>query len=498
MSSSVSKALHVPEILQEIAFWMPLFEYGLSSGLPEFKHYSTYSWFDFENTYAPHNLARCLLVSRLWNRCFTSQLYQYYVHQANISPRSYKQKRRAFDRHFHLIRWVANDYKHGEKNPPYSPRVKLGNLEGLFLYTTWPDLPTLLVSTQGPELKQLLLTGYGLFENPEVHQNALMSLSCLEELTLSKCLVSNRLLFGILTGCAKTLKKLNIESIRGFDKGLFEMHGDGISRDNNTNNSIIGGTTGKPRWTLPHLKSLSMGPNYAEGSEMTALLPRLFPALESINIIIHEDVDQIAELISTLREYCNNLNSIGYGPTPWDEFCLAVFPEPKIYGSLFKDSFATARLQCASVLVSNVLDEQILDALLFHATTLVKLELLYHCFITRLEEGWGIDKVAILLSECERLKDVRLVNCWRKPGALKQLFARPWRCQELETLMITGYETLDRYVEDQQYKMPKYDPLKPRRHQFCDDGQGWFLKPGLDAKAFYGGNCGRRLEAVAF
>ncbi|KAG0233785.1 hypothetical protein B0O80DRAFT_445665 [Mortierella sp. GBAus27b] len=494
MSSSASIALQIPEILQEIARRVPLFEYGYQM-LPEFRHDTQFIRNDFEDAYVPHHISHCLLVSRFWNECFTPHLYHYYIHQDNISLQKDENKRQAYQRHGHLVRRIATYNSYHQKIPLYIPNIQPGKLEGLFLYGSSEDSEELLLHHQGPNLKQLLWVGHNPFEAPKLFQEAWMNLSYLEELTLSECTMSNQQFYRILSQCTGTLRKLNLRALDGIDQGVFELHNGGSDSHSSSNNgsssTLSFNLTGKPSWTVPHVKFLSMEPTSID-LEMTALLPRLFPAIESVFLVIKDDVDHIPGLTSTLREHCTNLRSIGYGPASWDNFDSAWLPAPEVYAALCKDSFSTPQLECASVLLSWKLDNHLIEALLFHAPTLVKLELRYHRLI-RTDEDVGMDKVANILSKCMGLKDVRLLQLWRELGSIERLLEKPWGCHGLETLIIGGYLSSEN-VDD---RTPKYDTLKPRRCQYNDAGQGWFLKPGLTAGTFYraiaDGNLKRRV-----
>ncbi|KAG0245309.1 hypothetical protein BGX31_007645 [Mortierella sp. GBA43] len=172
-------------------------------------------------------------------------------------------------------------------------------------------------------------------------------------------------------------------------------------------------------------------------------------------------------------------------------------PDPEIHALLFKDGCGPQGLKCASIGLSEGVSDLMKDALLFHANTLVTLEIesSYH---------WNgnprimdhIRNVASLLKRCRSLKQVRLLDYGYTTASMFMLLSTPWGCQGLEQLVIR-YWPSERYLtlEDIPRKFKRIEaerkrirqsawPRKLRHHEYSDDGQGWFLTPGLDRKKF--------------
>ncbi|KAK3822895.1 MAG: hypothetical protein J3Q66DRAFT_330373 [Benniella sp.] len=501
MSSSMSRALALPEILHAIARWVPLFE----SDAPIRSTF--HPPIDFEDyVYVPNDFRSCTLVSRIWNVVFTPYLYHYYFDnytEASMEPGSHAFD--AFLKHNHLFRRYCSFRKaSGEDLVPFKTEAPPRNLIGLFLYSTVGPAANLLLCNQGPQLRQLSWVGqWPLSGMDQIYQDALMNLPCLEELELRMWTVSNDLMYRMLRGCAKTLKTLRLETVKGFDNDIFHY------RDDSRVGKSIKGTNddhcneGESRWILPQLKSLQLLLSW-ELSFSAVLLPQLCPALETIDLRVDMEEHSIPQLVSTLRKNCPNLNSIIYheGYSMAHEY--GYFPEPEIYASLFKDSFSSPGLQYASMGLSAGLNQSMTEALLFHATTLVILTLRYRSrdpfpdgFLSPTE--LGMERLAVLLGQCKHLKELQLFDPVCPVEYLEGLMAAPWGCQQLEQLVIEGYEssasdsrseanileTNKRLAAERKRIRQKAWPRKLRHHEYRDDGQGWFLEPGLEVDAFH-------------
>lgn len=515
MASSVSRALQLSDILHEIARWVPLFEHGPVSELLNYQYFPMFDHYEIKYQYTPFNLVSCTLVSRLWNTCFTPHLYHYYVDHRDLVGHSKDQHHLSFRQHSHLVRRFMStqlwDQTKISLRLPYKLENPPKNLTGLFLFTLMSPLDRLLVHNQGSQLRQLVWTGGmylqertqerqdGFSEltilNEFEHQEALANLTSLEELELRRLNVSNELLYRILSGCAGTLRSLRLDHVQGFDQGCFEYH---VGVDSDNTRRIVS------RLTLPRLKSLRLL-LASDQSKTSILLARHCPSLESIHITVDHEELPIPSLVAALRESCSHLTSISYYAMRHHD---GYYPEPRTYASLVKDSFPSPRLQKISLGLPQGLDDDMMEALLFHATTLTEMELRC-CSDNRLPSQnrtlttMDMTKVATLLSQCHKLKVVRLlrVNCGLQ--ALKDLFVEPWGCQGLESLLIEGYTptiymSFDSRLDSSVYQ-PQRDQLKStrkqirqnawprkfRHHEYRDDGQGWFLWPGMSEAEFF-------------
>ncbi|KAF9959982.1 hypothetical protein BGZ65_012907 [Modicella reniformis] len=455
MNSSISKALQLPEILHAIAHWVPLFEHEpLTSPSDELEDVQTYT---------PHHLLSCTLVSRLWNTCFTPHLYHYFVDWNS------GQCFLAFRKHnCHFRRYLSYRQGNDQDRLPFETSFPPRYLVGLFVYGTYGSTSNLLLYNQGPQLRQLTWRGWLTVRDiDQVYQDALANLPCLEELELSNWVLSNELMYRILSGCAGTLRKLKLETVNGFDDGLFLYN-------NGSNSSGMGS-----RWVVPHMKSLRLQLGWTE-PRITVLLPQLFPALESIYLAVDMEQHSIPQLASILRENCPKLNTIHYEEGYSIAYEHGFFPEPEIYASLFKDSFSSPGLQCATMALPDGLDHHMMEALLFHASTLVTLEMM--CSLNNNSENEHLfsatlEQAGVLLTQCVNLKDFRLLNVYCSVQFLEGLLITPWRCCGLEQLTIEGYESSDCIDHGVlQYAL--------QHHAYRDVGQGWFLKPSLDTSSF--------------
>ncbi|KAF9366864.1 hypothetical protein BGX34_003964 [Mortierella sp. NVP85] len=482
MPASTSRAVELPEILHTIAYWVPLFEHDT------FPFSLSFSIFDLECTssYTPHHLRSCTLVCRSWNTVFTPYLYQFYLNRRTKAPRGLNHSLQTLRKHSHLFRRYQYREIHGgftlETDAPPM------NLVGLFVTTKGLSVSSSLLCSQGSQLRQLSWIGaQEMREMDRAHLDALTALPCLEELELSGWILSNESMYRILSGCASTLRTLKLERIKGFDEDLF-LYGEE-------------GKNSRSKWALPHLKSLELSPGI-KGSHTLLSLPQLCPALESIHLSLSMDEHSVPDLVSVLRENCPNLHTIYYQEGPSIDYDYDYFPDEETYASLFKDSFLSSRLQCASMGLPTGLDHPIMEAFLFHATTLVTLHLMCRAnersgYAYPLVATMDMEQVLVLLEQCRNLKDLRLVEVNCLTQSLEALLAAPWQCCDLEYLVIIGYTFMDLSIEElqteEQTDAMTQEELKaererirqstwPRRfrhHEYRDDGQGWFLKPGL-------------------
>ena len=487
MTSSVGKALQLPEVLDAIARRIPLFEVKFPS------YPSSYNCDEHDEdmiyTYQPHYLLSCTLVSRLWNSCFSPHLYHYYYAgtRGNRSSTSHH----GFQRNHHHVRRVLS--VNASLKLPFTTETLPRNLVDLRPSSFKCNTSKLLFINQGARLKRLYCRGPTLGTMEQVFEDALMGLPCLEELELGHWRVNNEVLHGILSNCSETLRKLKIVELKGFDERLPYYNGHGYEH-------IDGEHTGSPRWSLPHLKSLTMKLDHPE-SQASALLPRLCPALESIHIMMNKEIRSMPQLVSSLRDYCPSLREVSllgsrsFFSTQYDQGL-------DVYASLFRESCPQG-LQSVSIALPRGLNDPTKDALLLHGNTLVSLELqsihdMYH--YDDYPEPMDMKSVGQLLVCCEHLRKVRLWSIGCDLPSAAMILATPWGCRGLEELVITGYydtKTAPQIIElgdylnemfqreQEQLESERKDIVQsaqPRRlphHEYRDDGQGWFLKHGL-------------------
>ncbi|KAF9366863.1 hypothetical protein BGX34_003963 [Mortierella sp. NVP85] len=502
--SSTSRALQLPEILHAIALLIPLFEHG-SLSRPSSYSYSPFSCFERYYVYTLRHLLPCTLVSRLWNSCFTPHLYHYYIENYEV-PLLIPNTRRikSFQKnHRHSRRYrVFNPDRRGYFSDVRSPETEFlpRELVGLSLYTISESTAKLLLYNQGPQLRQLVWSGnrFGC-KMEKIYEDALTNLPCLEQLELNEWHVTNELIYRMLQNCSRTLRELKLKAIAGFDEKLF--NGD-IDAFGSLDNCSVTKVPGSRSWTLPRLKSLKLVLDDMQ-SQASVLLPQVCPSLESIRIKVKSKGHPVQQLIAALHEHCPNLHTIHY------QRDLKMrdhrnSPGSEINASLFKDSFASPMLRYASMGLTGNLDQSMADALLFHSTTLVALEL-QGCSdslslgrrLARL--GPSIERVATLLSRCHNLKELRVTGFPFKIQSMECLLANPWVCQGLEILAIVGYQPsmeafpiLDEVFMEEPFQLElerkrihQQSHLECRWHEFCNDGQGWFLKPELNDHSFF-------------
>lgn len=456
------------DVLREIARRVPIFEHKVPLyERPDF-------WHDhWTIRYTPSHLRACTLVSRLWNTCFTPQLYHYYVDDHLSLPMKKDKRFRAFQKNSHLIRRFLSfsDLEGYRRRLPYDLNDPPKNLVGLFLHKVKDPYDQLIVHNQGSRLKQLAWTA------EEVYRTPFMNLPCLEELNLRVTQVSEETLFRILSGCAGTLTILRLYVASGYTDKLFNHNGSGTS------------VSGGPKWTLPHVKSLQLCIS-KERHEASLFLPWLFPALENINVIAYARFPSLKPLTDTVRDYCPHIRSVSYGNQYYDS---RYYPEPEDYAPLFKDSVKPQTLQRVSLGLPKGLDGYTMGALLYHVTTLVELDLwstdIPHYVIISME------KLAVFLSHSRKLKALRIPRLTTDIIAMEELLKIPWRCQGLEVLVIEGFSSdtsTSRFGgvwpnmgAKREPKRRSGDPRRPLHLEYRDVGQGWYLRPGMDKEEYY-------------
>ncbi|KAI8347807.1 hypothetical protein B0O80DRAFT_502449 [Mortierella sp. GBAus27b] len=467
MTSSTERALQLPEVLDNIARWIPLFEYSPQTFWTREKG---------ERVYRPRYLLACILVSRLWNTCFTPHLYHYYAQDRfNTNALALERNCHRFRR---LLKWTTDYHK---------PEILFKNLAGLQASNQFSNIGPLLLCNQGPQLRELFWAGSGQQMDTR-YMDALMNLPCLEQLHLYHWNLTNEQLYEILGTCSRTLKVLIL--------GRLPECGDcPFNRVDNTLEQPKNYLAGMAPWSLPQLKTLKLNLLDTQSAETHRLL-RCCPALEYIDMYISNQRHSISNFTSELREHCHNLQAI----------CLRTFScaighnqnqNPKMEALLFKDGIGPQRLKRAMMSVSRAVDSLMRDALLFHADTLVSLRIECPHYwrqhtMNRLSDD--IRNVVRLLTLCRNLKEVELLDYGFKAASIPELLTSPWGCQGLEHLVIKFQPSTTIYSKippepqplESERKRIRHEawPRRLRHHEYRDDGQGWYLKPGLSRLRF--------------
>ncbi|KAF9956947.1 hypothetical protein BGZ65_002330 [Modicella reniformis] len=200
----------------------------------------------------------------------------------------------------------------------------------------------------------------------------------------------------------------------------------------------------------------------------------LCPSLESIQLTLDIHQHSASQLASILRENCPKLHSIHYHGISSIRYGHDDPLAPDL-APLFKDSFSSPGLWHVTMKLPIGLDHRLVDALLFHSSTLEILELKFRKNIYSPERQ--LSRVVELLVHCENLKVVRLSDIKCSVQGLNELLTSPWRCCGLELLTIEGYRTSDSIHQSVQQQQQLY-------LVYSCAGQGWFLKPGLNALSF--------------
>jgi len=482
MTSSIERALQIPEILQRVAYWLPLFEPKPGPWTKPYSYvFSPSDDFEREYSYAPHNLLPCTLVSRLWNHCFTPYLYHYCIQRRANQRTSTESIPSGFQRNSHHIR----RYLAQPKDSPERYRKGLAlsppnNLLDLFLYSVNDENAKLLHCNQGPRLRRLVWHRGAMKDRmAKVHQDALTNLPCLEELDLSGWVMSDDFLFKILKGCSRTLKTLRLQAIQRFEEGVY---------------AYIPDITGDEFYIHEHelmlwnLKSLSLRLDLM--SRTAQILMQVCPSLEEFRFGLLGPSLASPLIVDLLRKHCPKLHTI-HNHLSADGTDYRWISNPEAYASVFKDGCPTG-LKHASLTVPRGADDLTMNALLCHTATLVSLELGFIRDWELHHPTFNMDQMSTLFTSCGSLKELRLshVNC--SVESLEQILVAPWTCQDLEVLVIDGYRPSDwsiRYqtLSQSQWgqRMQRAYPHNRRQYDYGNDGQGWVMRPELDPEALY-------------
>ncbi|ORZ27324.1 hypothetical protein BCR41DRAFT_346658, partial [Lobosporangium transversale] len=489
--TATQKALHLPEILDIIARAIPT--YDPSSPPPRF--------------YTAYNMLPCLLVCRLWYRCFLPHLYCYCIEHFIDPPHL-----AAFRSRSHLFRWYESYGKIKDDDLPFEKHAPPTNLVGLVLHELTDTLSGLLWVNQGSQLKQLTWPGYFMVKEIALpYQKALKNLPCLEELDLKRWIMNNDLLYDIFVTSRGSLRTLVMESIAGFDKNLFfsacvnnnnititknsKNCNGGIINDSNNESCSI--SIEKPLLELPRLTRLQMLLDWSQ-SRAAVLLPSICPALESLQLTVDIEEFDLKQLTATLRAYCPRLKELTYIEGYSMRHKYGYFPDAATYASLFKDS--AQHLQSIKLSLPDGLDSYMLGAILEHASTLECIRL--SCNFRR--EAWDNDNIPSLqmpalvkiLTSCAQLRKLKVtgMQCHIQEFNILMDEQQPWACRRLESLVLDGYRTSGSTItvgmsentsdgpDPAVRKMVSKEPLKLCHHEYRDEG--WFLTPGLDSTEF--------------
>jgi hypothetical protein len=346
---------------------------------------------------------------------------------------------------------------------PFNPKNPPKNIVGLLLFETRPTISQLLIENQGSRLKELAWCSARL----SVYRDAFLNLPCLEELDLRVALMDDETLYKILSACSETLRSLRIQASAGITNKLYDFDGPITSTSKRINHGS--GMTRKSKWMLPRLKALQLFLPL-EQTDVFFRLPQLCPALETIHIVANDPLGSFTVLTATLQAHCPHIHTIGYGDYDVDSL---FYPDSKDFIPLITHSVKPQSLRRITFGLPKGLDGYIMGALIQHATTLVELELW-----SRPEADFIIlklDKMAVLLSHCTKLKVLRLPRLRADHITMDDLLAVPWACQELQVLVIAGYSTGQKI----QPRRRSGDPQRPIHEEYLDVGQGWLMKPGM-------------------
>ncbi|KAF9350723.1 hypothetical protein BGX26_011152, partial [Mortierella sp. AD094] len=478
---------------------------------------SGYGWF------YPYNLLPCILVSKLWYRCFLPYLYCYFVEgqtpsdtpEANSTdpPEPWDLRHQRFidtlRKNSHFFRRFQSYCSIKDEDLPFDSASPPNNLVGLFLFSVDERLADLLCYNQGPQLKQLIWNGDWLpVKIKNRHQDALMNLPCLEELELRNWIVSNELLTGILRTCSSTLKTLILEAIAGYDKEMFFADRD-TNKYNNHDDGDENGTGVHSLVQLTSLTTLNMILDWTQSRE-AIYFPRICPALQSLAITVNMDEYDLSQLIISLRTCCPQLTSISYVEAYSMRHEYGYFPDPEIHASLFKDSTSCLKSMCTGLPVG--LDSHMIDALLSQASTLEDLELRHRGnpdYRAETRRELDVLEVQKLLVQCRNLKRLVLSSTMFSIKDLEYLCVEPWVCRNLEKLVIKDYmpqedvrnisEKAERHrrwirqnawprrLRHHEYRWNEDDNIEGGTQNGPSQGQrqgGWFLKAGLTQDKF--------------
>ncbi|KAG0233789.1 hypothetical protein B0O80DRAFT_445658 [Mortierella sp. GBAus27b] len=462
------------DLLREVARRVALFEHD-----PPLTHKPDLWHEPGRVRYTPSHLRACTLVSRLWNECFTPQLYHYYVNYDHKLPLSKDKRFIAFQKNSHHIRrfLVHRSIKEIGTRPLFHVSDPPKNLVGLYMHEINCD--DVLFLNQGPRLKELVwIAG-------EVCNMPFLNLPCLEELELRVGHVEESVLYRILSGCSGTLRRLRIHIPGGWTEKLYKSN----NKSSINSTSSGGGVNKGPEWTLPHVKALQLTPSWAN-QKASLFFPWLCPALETFHLVTCHPLVPLKPLVETLREYCPNIRSMSFGDKEADS---KYYPIPEEYAQLFKDSVQHHQLRQASLGLSLGLDGHTMGSLLYHATTLVELNLW----------GWKqgnthimnitMEKIGTILAYAPKLKIFRFMEVTADIIAMEDMLKSHWRCKDLEVLVLQGFD--DTKFEMFGFGGPMFDHLRqpqrlsgdsrrPLHLEYRDFGQGWYLKPGKD-KNYY-------------
>ncbi|KAF9272913.1 hypothetical protein BGZ68_001990 [Mortierella alpina] len=462
MSQPTTSPILLPEILSNIARYIPLFELDTD----ETNHFDSYYHF------TPENLYPCLLVSRLWYQCFLPHLYHYFVDSImtqELLPRPVLQKHRP-----HFRRVILNNVGRQLDSDHHDLIDLPTDLLGLYVYSVDADPAShlhLLRTVCGPRLRELTWNGRSHSSRLDTRWDIIGTFSALEELELLRWHLSSDQLRTVLLGCSQTLRSLRMHTISGYGEEVF-------------NNS-----TNQPPLELTALRELYLMLDWPQ-SRAVVHLPRICPALEVLHLNVDREEFDLRVMTENCQKHCPRLHSIQYLEGYSMRHEHGYYPEPEVYAYLIKHS--TRHLRSAIIPLHSGLDSQMLDALQSQAGTLERIEL-------RMKRGSTLD-TALLASFLERataLKSLVVDKANFGVQELDQLCQQPWACRDLKTLMIQGYIPKREERSKKRQPEPEVADIKDSAFQnllssgepfvcsdmahrmYEGDGQGWYLQQGL-------------------
>ncbi|KAG0205358.1 hypothetical protein BGX28_003023 [Mortierella sp. GBA30] len=319
--------------------------------------------------------------------------------------------------------------------------------------------------------------------------DAIMKLTGLQELTLAHWNLRSEDMYMIFLGCSATLQRLTLRTISGYDEEVFVGFKRHIwitspaepimSPSPETPPPLLGLHQPLPL-QLTALRELQLTLDWPQ-SRAVVHLPRICPALEILVLEVDIEEFDLPVMITNLRQYCPRLHSIQYIEGYSMRHETGYYPDPDIYASLFRDS--ARHLKTAIIPLHDRLDRQkrIVGALETHVNTLetIKLSLTW-------SHSLNIALITSIVIKAPKLKRLVLrVGC--EVQDMDPLLSKPWMCLNLESLVISEYSSEN--ISDNMVSPlpPTFAALALNNQQhllYKDEGQGWFLKQGKNAKYY--------------
>ncbi|KAF9954565.1 hypothetical protein BGZ72_004476 [Mortierella alpina] len=472
MSRPITNPILLPEILSNIARYVPLFEPNTDN------HFYAYC------TYTPENLYPCILVSRLWYQCFLPHLYHYFVD--SIMTQELLPRPILFKHHSHFRRAILDKVRRPLDNNGHALIDLPTNLLGLTVYSVDADPFShlhLLRTVCSPRLREL--TWYGRLSSSTLDTpwDIIGTFSALENLVLVRWDLTSEQLRTVLLGCSQTLRSLRMHTLSGYGQEVFFNH------------------RNQPNLELVALRELHLMLDWPQ-SRAVVHLPRICPSLEVLTLNVDLEEFDLQVMIDHCQRHCPRLHTIQYHEGYSMRHEYGYYPDAQLYANLFKNS--TRNLRSVLIPLPQGLDSPMLDALLSQAGTLEQIEL-------RMMRGCSLDTsmLALLLEKATALKSLVLDKVNFHVKNLELLCLQPWACRDLKTVVIQGYITepelclvLDQLQLQLQLLSEEIDTTEKddttgtkdatdafangdRTHRMYEgDGQGWYLQEGLNEESY--------------